>query len=63
MAITLKAARINKDLTQKQAAEKFGVSKDTVGNWERGKSFPNADKIKLIEIEYGIPYDDIIFLR
>ena len=63
MPITLKAARINKDLTQKQAAEKFGVSKDTIGNWERGKSFPSADKIKLIETEYGIPYDDIIFLR
>ena len=63
MPITLKAARINKDLTQKQAAEKFGVSKNTVGNWERGKSFPSADKIKLIEAEYGIPYDNIIFLH
>ncbi len=63
MAITLKAARINKGLSREQAAEKFGVSKDTIGNWENGKSYPRADKIKLISSVYDVSYDDIIFLH
>ena len=63
MMITLKAARINKNLTQKEAAERIEVSKDTVGNWERGKSYPSANQIKKIEEVYGIHYDNIIFLH
>lgn len=62
MEITLKAARVNAGLTQRQAALKIGVTKDTVGNWERGKSFPDAMNIKAIEHVYGIGYSDIIFL-
>lgn len=61
MAMTLKAARVNKSLTQIQAAKLLNVSKDTIGNWERGKSFPNMKNIKDIERVYGVSYDDIIF--
>lgn len=50
------------NLTQKEAAEKLGVSKDTVGSWERGKSFPSVSKIPLIEKVYHIKYENIIFL-
>lgn len=63
MGITLKAARVNNNLTQKQAADKIGVSKDTVGNWEKGKTFPSADFIKKIEVVYNVRYDDLIFLK
>jgi transcriptional regulator with XRE-family HTH domain len=62
MQVTLKAARINANLTQEQAASRFNVSKYTVGNWENGKSFPDANQIKLIEEVYGVGYNDIIFL-
>lgn len=62
MQITLKAARMNAFLTQKEAAEKIGVTIDTIGNWERGKSFPNALQIKRIEEVYGVHYDNLIFL-
>lgn len=62
MEITLKAARVNAGLTQRQAATKIGVTKDTIGNWERGKSFPDAMNIKEIETVYGVGYSDIIFL-
>nr|UWH96904.1 MAG: helix-turn-helix domain protein [Bacteriophage sp.] len=61
VAITLKAARVNKSLTQLEAAKLLNVSKDTIGNWERGKSFPNLKNIKDIERVYGVSYDDIIF--
>lgn len=62
MQITLKAARMNMALTQKQAAQKLGVTVDTVGNWERGRSFPDALQIKRIEELYHVRYDELIFL-
>lgn len=36
MQITLKAARINANLTQKQAAEYLGVAEKSISNWENG---------------------------
>lgn len=62
MQVTLKAARINAGLTQKQAAKELNVSKDSISNWERGKSFPDVMDIQKIEKVYGVTYADIIFL-
>ena len=62
MKLTLKAARANLGVTQKEAAELLGVTVDTIGNWERGKSYPNALQIRDIEAVYKIAYDDLIFL-
>lgn len=62
MKITLKAARINRQISQKEAAKHFNVSTDTLGNWEKGKTFPNAVQIKEIEHYYNISYNDINFL-
>ena len=38
MKFTLKGLRANKDLTQKQAGELIGVTKDVWRNWETGRS-------------------------
>lgn len=62
MKLTLKAARINAGFTQKQAAALLDVSKDSISNWERGKTYPDVLVLKRIEKLYNIPYDDIIFL-
>lgn len=62
MAITLKAARVNKNLTQKEAAALIGISVETLVNYEKGLSFPNVPIIKKIESVYGLQYSDIIFL-
>lgn len=62
MAITLKAARVNKGLTQLEASRRIGVTEDTLGNWERAKSFPNVPQIKRIEEVYGVSYNELIFL-
>ena len=62
MAMTLKAARVNKNLTQAEAAKQIGVTEDTISNWERMKSFPNVPQIRKIEEVYGVPYNDLIFL-
>lgn len=60
LKITLKAARVNAGMTQTQAAEKVGVIKETILNWENGKT-----KIKTIQLMalcqlYGVPIDNII---
>lgn len=62
MKITLKAARINQGLTQTQAGDKIGVSKDTISKWERGECVPNLKYIPAIEDAYNVKYDNLIFL-
>lgn len=60
--ITLKAARINRNLSQKEAAKALKVSNKTLWNWEKGLSVPKADKIDAICELYDVPYDNLIFL-
>lgn len=60
--ITLKAARVNKGMTQAEAAKALGVSVDTLGNYEKGKSYPDVRILKKIEEVYDVEYDSLIFL-
>lgn len=55
--ITLAAARVNAGLTQKQLAEKCGVSESSVFNWENGKSSPKLKHLPMLEEAYGISLD------
>ena len=61
MAITLKAARVNKGLTQAQAAEMLGIAVTTLVRYEAGKTFPDVEMIRKIEKLYGTSYNDIDF--
>jgi len=61
MAITLKAARVNKNLTQAEAAKLLGISKDSLWNYENGRSYPDVRVIKKMEEVYGLSYDKLIF--
>lgn len=62
MAITLKAARANKDLTLAEASQRIGVTKNTLWKWENGKAKPGIEYVdKLLNI-YGMRYEDIIFI-
>ncbi len=63
LRITLKAARVNADLTQREAGEALGVTPDVISNWERGISFPDVAQVKAIEKAYNISYDNLIFCR
>lgn len=60
--LTLKAARINSRLTAKAAAQKIGISVETLSNWEKGETYPDVPKIKKIEEVYHVSYNDLIFL-
>lgn len=62
MRVSLKQARELRGLKQVEAAEKIGISTDTLGNYERGKSYPDIPVLRKIEEVYGIPYDRLIFL-
>ena len=62
MAMTLKALRVNAGYDQKSAAQIIGVTPETLGSWERGKSFPTVPYITKIEDLYGVSYSDINFL-
>ena len=63
MAITLKAARVNVDLTQEEAAKAIGVTQNTVYRWEKGVSAPHIKYIpKICEVYKLENYNDVIFL-
>lgn len=60
MAITLKAARVNANLTQIQFANALGVSKLTVSEWETGKRRIKPAYLPAIARVTGVSVDDII---
>lgn len=62
MLMTLRALRVNAGLDQKTAAERLGITPETLGKWEMGKSFPNVPQITKIEELYSTTYADINFL-
>lgn len=62
MAITLKAARANKGISQKEAADKLGINVSTLHNYENGKTFPSAKVINKMEKLYEVSYNDLIFM-
>lgn len=59
--ITLAAARVNAGLSQDKAANMLEISKDTLSNYERGKTTPDWNMVKKIESVYGFPSDFIFF--
>ncbi len=62
MRVTLKNAREIYGMTQAEAAKLIGVSTDTLGNYERGKSYPDIPVLRKIEEVYGVQYSQLIFL-
>lgn len=62
LKLTLKALRINKNLTQAEAAKRLGISEFTLNNYENYKSYPDVPVIERILKLYNANYDNIIFL-
>lgn len=63
MAISMKAARVNAELTQVEAAKIIGVAPNTISRWEKGISAPTFKYIRPIVEAYGLKsFEDIIFL-
>lgn len=51
--------RKNSKLSQKELAERIGVSKSTVSLWENGDTIPDAKAIYRLSRVYGVPTDYI----
>lgn len=62
MKMSLKMARDLNRMTQAEAAEKLGISVDTLSNYERGKTYPDVPTLRKIESVYNISYNELIFL-
>ena len=62
MKITLKAARVSKGWTQKDAAKLIGITVETLANYEKGKTYPDIPILKKIEDTYDVKYNQLIFL-
>ena len=63
MKITLKAARVSKDLTQAAAAKLLGTSPQTLSSYEQYKAYPDARMITKLLALYGRLFEDIIWVR
>lgn len=61
--ISLRAARINANIQQKEAADKLGINVKTLQNYENGKSIPQWDIVLKIEELYKTNKDYIFFTQ
>lgn len=60
LKISLKAARINAQLSQAQVAKALHKSKTTINNWETGKTYIDYGNLLALCSLYSITIDDII---
>ena len=57
--VSLKAARVNANMLQKDAADALGIAPETLANWESGKTTPRATTLAMISELYKVPIDYI----
>ena len=56
----IKKIRKNNNLTQKQLADKYGVTYQAVSKWENGKNIPDISLIKQMSKDFNIDIEDIL---
>ena len=56
----LQRSRIDAGLTQEQAAEALDVTRQTVSNWENGKTYPDIKNIIDISELYHVSLDCLL---
>ena len=62
LRISLAAARVNAKMTQDDVARAMHVIKQTVVNWENGKTEPKIVQARDLSLLYKIPLENI-FLK
>lgn len=53
-------ARKKRGLSQEQAAEKLGVSRQTISKWETDETLPDIRQSKQLAVLYGLSLDELI---
>ena len=56
----LKLARLKKDLTMIQLADKLNVTRKTISNWEKKESKPSVSKVMDLHRVLDISLDDLM---
>lgn len=59
--ISLRAARVNANFMQKEAACKLGIDRATLMKYEKGITTPNWNMVEKIEKLYNYPANYIFF--
>jgi len=57
--ISLKAARVNAGLTQDEAAKAIGKNKQTLVNWETGRTKIPAQSLFALSDLYKVPVENL----
>ncbi len=57
--ISLEAARVNAGFTQDEVAEKMGITRQTIINWEKGRVVPGIPEMEMLSRLYNMPLDYI----
>ncbi len=60
IGVKIKNARIKANLTQEQAAETLGVSRQTISNWENEKTYPDIVSVVKMSDLYDISLDRLL---
>lgn len=61
--LSLAAARVNAEMTQKEAAKLLGINVSTLQNYENGKTCPSWEMVHRMESLYRIPMDFLNFQK
>jgi transcriptional regulator with XRE-family HTH domain len=57
MKISIKAARVNAELTLTDAAKELGVATSTLSAYENGDSQPRFEVVEKMSVLYGMPIE------
>lgn len=60
IGIKIKEARLAAQLTQEQAAEALGVSRQTMSNWENNKTYPDIVSVIKMSDLYNVSLDHLL---
>ena len=61
MKVSLKALRVNSTLTIEEASKKLGIGKETLRNYEKGKTSPDQITLERILDLYQADYENVVF--
>lgn len=57
--VSLKAARVNAELSTTEAAKQLGITRPTLHSWEIGKTSPRIEDLRKMCKLYNCPMDAI----
>ncbi|MBQ4425701.1 MAG: helix-turn-helix transcriptional regulator [Lachnospiraceae bacterium] len=57
----IKRLRLSRGWNQSQLAEKAGVTRQTISNWENGSSFPDIGMVGRLADAFGTDMDELLY--